>query len=302
MRPLLLVLLLCSGCASADAGETAIARIRRTGVVTIGYREAAIPFSFRDRDGQPAGYSVDLCRRVVDRLRHALAMPAIGIRYTPVTPATRIPLVANGGIDLECGTTTNTPQRARQVAFAYTHFIAGMTFVARADAGLASLGDLRGKIVASNAGSTSIERLYALNRTAGLGLTILTARDVGQGFLLMTTGRAAAFFNDDVVLDALVANAQDGHTYRISAQSLSVEPYAIMLPKGDPQFQRLVDDALQREFASGAAAALYHHWFERLVGPRRINLAMPMSAALRRAFANPAAVSRRSDMPVEQRP
>jgi glutamate/aspartate transport system substrate-binding protein len=273
-------------CSVLAEGGT-LEKIRETGTITLGHRESSIPFSYYDDQQRVVGYSMDLCGKIVEAVMREVDRPDLEIVLNPVTPATRIPLMANGTVDLECGSTTNNIERQRQVAFTMTHFVTGLRFVSRKDAAFQSLEDLKGKTVTSNAGTTSIKLLNELNTSRGLGLTILPAKDLAEGFLLVETGRAQAFFNDDIVLYGLVANSRNPKDFVVSSEALSVEPYGIMLRRGDQTFKKVADDALRAVYQSGEIAAIYRKWFESPIPPRGITLAFPMSESLRKVIAHP---------------
>jgi glutamate/aspartate transport system substrate-binding protein len=262
-------------------------KIRETGLITIGYRDGSIPFSYLDDRQKPIGFSMDICYRVVDDVRKRLALPDLQVQLRPVNSATRIPMVANNVIDLECGTTTNTPERERHVSFSVTTFVALSRLASLKSANISELRDLRGRTVVSTAGSTSIAKLIELNNTDDMQMTILAGKDHLQSFHMMETGRAVAFAMDDVLLHGLVTAAADPSRFRIGGSPLSVEPYAIGLPKGDPEFKKLVDGTIIGLFRSGQIYGIYHKWFESPIPPRDVNLHLPMSDLLKKLIENP---------------
>lgn len=281
------LLALCLGVAHAADGPT-LARVRDTGVIVIGYRPASLPFSYLDAQLRPTGYSVELCERVIAAVRSKLQLPDLEVRRVEVASATRMPLVINGTLDMECGITTHTAERARSQAFSLTIFVAETRLLARASAGVQSLADLRGRPVASTIGTTSIQHLAKVNEQQDLGIRILGGLDDPEGFQLLKSGRAAAFLMDDVVLRSLLAQQGPGaDEYRLSDQPLTVEPYAIGLRKGDPQFKALVDEVLAGLYRSGEIHAIYRRWFESPLPASGLNLRLPMSVAFRRVIANP---------------
>lgn len=274
--------------APADPAQSpTLRKIRDAGVITVGYRAASMPFSYLDGQRRPVGYTLDLCLRIVDAVRARLAQPDLELRMMPVSSATRLPLVANGTVDLECGVTTHTAERARSVAFSITTFVAASRLLSRKAAPVHTLDDLRGKTVASSLATTSMLHLHAQNQARGLDMTIVGALDDADSFRLVGTGRAAAYAMDDVLLSALMASAHDGADYRISDEALTTEPYAIGLKRGDPVFKQLVDEVLKGLFRSGEIHTLYKRWFQSPLPPRGLNLNLPMSAALRRAVEQP---------------
>lgn len=280
-------LALASGAAPAADGPT-LTRIRDTGVIVLGYRPASLPFSYLDAQLRPTGYTVELCERIVTAVRDRLQLPDLEVRRVEVASATRMPLVINGTLDLECGITTHTAERARSQAFSLTIFVAETRLMTRGGERVRSLFDLRGLPVASTIGTTSIQHLAKVNEQQGLGIRILGGLDDPEGFQMLKNGRASAFLMDDVLLRALVAQQGPGaDDYRISDQALTVEPYAIGLRKGDPQFKALVDEVLAGLYRSGEIHAIYRRWFESPLPPSGLNLKLPMSAAFRRVIAQP---------------
>ena len=263
-------------------------KVKETGTVTMGVRDSSVPFSYLDDKQQPVGFAIDVCLKVVDAVKARLALPGLKVVMTPVTSATRIPLLANGTIDLECGSTTNNAARQQQVAFSNTYFLTASKFVSKAAAGITGIDGLKGKTVVSTSGTTNIVQLNAANTARALNLNILTAKDHAESFLLMETGRAAAFVMDDVLLASLVASSKEPSAYRISDDAFSQpEPYAIMLRKDDPQFKTLVDATTAALFRSPEGTALYNRWFTQPIPPRNLNLNLPMAPGLARAFQNP---------------
>ncbi|MBV8037560.1 amino acid ABC transporter substrate-binding protein [Roseateles sp.] len=279
---------LCLGLAAHAADGPTLARVRETGVIVIGYRPASLPFSYLDAQLRPTGYSVELCERVIAAVREKLDLPDLEVRRVEVASATRMPLVINGTLDMECGITTHTAERARSQAFSLTIFVAETRLLARASDRVQSLADLRGRPVASTIGTTSIQHLAKVNEQQSLGIRILGGLDDPEGFQLLRSGRAAAFLMDDVVLRSLLAQQGPGaDDYRLSDQALTIEPYAIGLRKGDPQFKALVDEVLAGLYRSGEIHAIYRRWFESPLPSQGLNLKLPMSAAFRRVIANP---------------
>jgi len=226
--------------APALAQDGTLKKIKDSGSITIGHRDASIPFSYYDDKQQPVGYAMDLCHRIVDAVRANLKMPKIDVKYQLVTSANRIPLMANGTIDLECGSTTNNLDRQKQVWFTITHFVTANRYVAKKSANLRTLQDLKGKTVVSTAGTTNIKQITELNAQKNLGASILSANGHSESFLMVETGRAAAFVMDDILLYSLVATSKTPGDYAISADALSVEPYGIMVRKDDVAFKKVV--------------------------------------------------------------
>jgi glutamate/aspartate transport system substrate-binding protein len=282
-----LTIFLCAGLAQAQESGGTLAKIKKTGVVTLGVRDGSVPFSYLDDKQQYIGYSVDLCMQVVAALRRELGMPGLRVAMNPVTSANRIPLMANGTIDLECGSTTNNLERQQHVAFAPTMFLIGSRLLSKKSSNIHTLADMKGKTLVATAGTSTLKQMTMLNQQQNLGMKIVVAKDHPESFLMMDTGRAAAEANDDILLAAQVASAKDPSQYDISKAPLSVEPYGIMLRKGDPAFKKVVDAAIVRVYASGRIDAIYNKWFMAPIPPRQINLHFPMPPQLKAVFAHP---------------
>ena len=264
-----------------------LAKIKKTGAVTLGVRDGSVPFSYLDDKQQYIGYSVDLCMKVVGALRTELGLPNLKVAMNPVTSANRIPLMANGTIDLECGSTTNNLERQQQVAFAPTMFLIGSRLLAKKSSNIKSLADMKGKTLVATAGTSTLKQMTMLNNEQRLGMTILIGKDHPESFLIMETGRAVAEANDDILLAAQVANSKDPAQFQITSEPLSVEPYGIMMRKGDPAFKRVVDAAIVKVYQSGEITPIYNKWFLAPIPPKHINMNFPMPAQLKAAFARP---------------
>lgn len=265
-------------------------KIRETGVISLGGRDASFPFSYKvSAEGPPIGYSADLCQKVVDAVKAKLSLPQLKVEYTMVTPSNRIALVQNGTIDLECGTTTHTLARAQQVDFAPSHFVASIAVATRKDSGISQMNQLDSKTVATVTGSTSIQLLRAWRRNEQVQFTELSGKDTADTFLLLSNGRAQAMILEDVQLAGLIARSASPGEYMILTERLREEPYAFMLRKGDVAFKALVDETLTRVMKNGEAADLYAKWFTRPVPPSGVNLAYPMPAPVKDALSRPAA-------------
>lgn len=283
----LLPLLCVAAVASAQEPTGTLAKIKRTGQVVLGVRDGSIPFSFLDDKQQYQGYSVDLCLKIVDHLKTQLAMPALKVAYNPVTSANRIPLMANGTIDLECGSTTNNAERQQQVAFAPTMFVISSKLLAKKSANIRTLDDMKGKVLVATAGTTTLKQMTALNNERKLGMKILVGKDHPESFLMLETGRAQAEANDDILLAAQVATSKAPVDFAVSSEAMSVEPYGIMLRKGDAPFKKAVDEALRKVYQSDDIQRIYHKWFMSPIPPRNVNLNFPMPAALKAVLAKP---------------
>jgi glutamate/aspartate transport system substrate-binding protein len=274
-----------AGTAAAQQGT--LDKIKSSGAITIGHRDASLPFSYYDDTQQPIGYAMDLCAKIVDAVKAELKMPNLKTNYQLVTSANRIPLMANGTIDLECGSTTNNVARQEQVWFANTHFVTANRWVSKKSAKLKSLQDLKGKTVVSTAGTTNIKQITEINAAQNLGMNIISANGHPEAFQMVETGRAVAFVMDDILLAGLAAQSRSPKDYEISSVALSVEPYGIMVRKDDKAFKDVADKALSQVYKSGQINAIYAKWFQKPVPPKGINLNVPMSAQFKKVVANP---------------
>jgi glutamate/aspartate transport system substrate-binding protein len=273
--------------AAAGAQEGTLQKIKSSGSITIGHRDASIPFSYYDDKQQPVGYAMDLCHRIVDAVKADLKMPKIETKYQLVTSANRIPLMANGTIDLECGSTTNNLERQKTVWFTITHFVTANRWVAKKSAKLDKLEQLKGKTIVSTAGTTNIKQMTELNAAKNLGMNIISANGHPESFQMVETGRAAAFAMDDILLYSLVAQARNPGDYHISSEATSVEPYGIMVRKDDAAFKKVVDAAMTKIYKSGEINKIYEKWFQKPIPPKNLNLNIPMSPQFKKVVANP---------------
>ncbi len=263
-------------------------KIKETGAITLGHRDSSIPFSYLDDRQQPVGWAMDICMKIVEAVKAELKMPNLQVKLNPVTSATRIPLIANGTVDLECGSTTNNVERQKQVAFTNTHFLTASRFVSKKANKLDKIDDLKGKTVVSTAGTTNIKQLNEANAQRKLGINILSAKDHAEAFLMVETDRAAAFVMDDILLASLVASSKEPAAYAISSDAFSLpEPYGIMLRKDDPAFKRVVDRATAEFYKSPEGRKTYEKWFMQPIPPKGLNLNVPMSEHLKKAFDTP---------------
>jgi glutamate/aspartate transport system substrate-binding protein len=262
-------------------------KIKETGTITLGVRDSSIPFSYLDDNQSYQGYSIDLCMKVKTSIQKSLGMLKMDVKMVPVTSATRIPLMANGTVDLECGSTTNNMERQQQVSFAPTTFVTANRVLAKKASGVKVLDDLKGKTVVSTSGTSNLKQLTELNAQRGLGMTILTAKDHAEAFLMVETGRASAFVMDDILLSSLAATSKSPGDYMVSAEALSVEPYGLIERKGDPEFKKAVDAAVMSLMSSGEIKQIYAKWFQSPIPPKGINLNIPMSPQLAAVVAKP---------------
>jgi glutamate/aspartate transport system substrate-binding protein len=267
--------------------EGTFRKVKETGTFTIGYRESSLPLSYLDEGLQPVGFSIELCKHVVDAVKAKLGAPGLTIKYNPVTSANRIPLVANGTVDIECGSTANMTARQKQVGFSYTVFVPQFRWIARAKGDINTADDLRGKTVVVTAGTNTALFVTKMNNDDKLGMTVVQGKDHAESFLLVETGRASAWMEDDVLIAGFRANAKVPGDFKLLEKSYPSDPYALMLRKDDPQFKTLVDDTLAKLMRSGEFEKLYVRWFENPIPPKGINIQLPMSDALRRAIKEP---------------
>ncbi len=287
-----LVLAAAFGAGQAHAEELTgtLKNIKETGAITLGFRDSSIPFSFLDDNQKPVGFAMDICTRIVDAVKKELKLDKLEVKLNPVTSATRIPLMANGTIDLECGSTTNNAEREKQVAFTNTHFLTASRFVSKKANNLTLIDDLKGKSVVSTSGTTNIKQLTEANAARNLGITIIPAKDHAEAFLMVETDRAAAFVMDDILLASLVAGSKNPAAYAISKDAFSKpEPYGIMLRRDDPAFKKVVDAATAALYTSGEGEKLYDKWFMQKIPPKGLNLNTPMAPELKHEFAHPSA-------------
>jgi ABC-type amino acid transport substrate-binding protein len=273
--------------ASPAHAQSMLGQIRNTQSITIAHRDSSIPFSYLDANRQPIGYAMDLCLKVVDAIKRELKLPALKLNYLSVTSATRIPSIAQGKAAMECGSTTNTAERRKQVDYTIAHFISSARFLVRNDSGISKLEDLQGRVVASTKGSTNIKTLERINAERALNLKVLEAADHGEAFGMVAQKKADAFAMDDVLLFGLRANSTQPEAFTVIGKPMTIEPYAIMLPKGDAAFKKVVDVEMRRIILSGEIQVLYKKWFEQPIPPKGINLNLPMPYMLRDSFKYP---------------
>ena len=257
-----------------------IDKIKQGGTMTIAYRESSIPFSYLDDKAQPTGFAYEICEKVAEKVKAATGRADMKKQYQAVTSANRIPLLQNGTIDIECGSTTNNSERGKQVQFATNYFYTGTRFLVKTGTNVAKLGDLAGKQVVSTTGTTNFQIIRRLNEEQKLGIDLLGAKDHAESALMVQTGRAVAFAMDDILLYGLKASSQNPAELAVVGEPIQVEPYAIMIRKDDPAFKKLVDDTLAGLMKSGEFEALYKKWFQSPIPPKGINLNAPMSKEL----------------------
>jgi glutamate/aspartate transport system substrate-binding protein len=292
--PLALTLIAAMATGLAASGASAepdgrLEKIRASHTITLGFPENSPPFGYRDNQHEPDGYSVAICRQIVERLKSAAGIPDLAIRFNPTTSATRIPLLANNTIDLECGTTTNLPDRHKLASFAPTTFVAQVVLVARKDSGL-DVNDVttfRGKTVAAQAGGQTFRLISQLSAKSNLDIAAMPAKDAEIAFLAVETGRAQGLISDDALAYASVARSKTPDQFAIATKGLEIAPYGILEPKDDDAFKAVVDKAVLEMIKDGTIARLYQTYFTTPALPNNVNLNFPMSAALKHALDNP---------------
>ncbi|MDQ0069273.1 glutamate/aspartate transport system substrate-binding protein [Variovorax boronicumulans] len=264
----------------AQAADT-LAKIAESGKITLAYRESSVPFSYLDGPNKPIGFSVELSNAVVEAVKKKLNKPNLQVSLMAVTSQNRIPLITNGTVDLECGSTTNNSARGKDVAFAVNHFYTGTRLLTKKSSKIKDYADLAKKTVASTTGTTNALVMRKYNTEKNLGMDIVLGKDHADAFLLVESDRAVAFAMDDILLFGLIANSKNPADYEVVGESLQVEPYACMLPKDDPAFKKLVDDTFIGMMKSGEFEKLYTKWFMQPIPPKNVPLNLPMSDQLK---------------------
>jgi glutamate/aspartate transport system substrate-binding protein len=256
-------------------------------VISLGHRESSIPFSYYDDKQNVVGYSHEFALKVVEAVKQKLNMPSLKVKLTPITSQNRIPLVQNGTVDIECGSTTNNAERQQQASFSNTIFIIGTRLMTKKDSGIKDFSDLKGKTVVTTAGTTSERLLRKMNQDKKLGMNIISAKDHGESFLTLSTGRAVAFMMDDALLAGERAKSNNPADFVIVGTPQSHEAYGCMMRKNDPAFKKVVDDAIAKVQTSGEADKIYKKWFESPIPPKGLNLNFPESEDMKKLFKNP---------------
>jgi len=283
MKPIKTIIALAIGSTlvlSAHAQST-LDKIRETGTITIAYREASIPFSYLNEKAQPVGFAWELSEKIANAVKTELGLTNLNIKTQAVTSANRMPLLSNGTIDLECGSTTNNATRAKSVDFSVNYFYASTRLLVRADSGIAGLNDLKGKTLVSTSGTTPLQLMQSTNHRDKLGINIITSNDHDTGFLNVQQGMANAFAMDDVLIYGLRAAAPKPTDYAVVGEPMNIEPYACMVRKDDAAFKAIVDKTIVALMESGEFAEMYNRWFTQPIPPKGINLELPMSAELK---------------------
>ena len=276
----------------AAAQSDTLKKIKDSGIITMGVRDASGAMSFTLGPNQYTGFHVDICDHVITDIKKAISRDKIEVRYQLVTPQNRIPLVQNGTVDIECGTTTNNAARQKDVAFAPTLYVEGIRVGVKSTSTITTTAQLAGKSVAATTGSTSVQALRKIKRD-GSELNEVLAKDNAEGFLLLESGRAEAFVADGQILATLISKSKDSGQYKLLDQVLSVEPIAIMIRKDDPAFKKVVDDSVGALAKSGEVARLYDKWFMQPIPPSNTKVGLPANALTKEAWAKP------NDKPLE---
>ncbi|WP_185732258.1 glutamate/aspartate ABC transporter substrate-binding protein [Burkholderia sp. Bp8963] len=287
-KAVLMAAALCAFAGGVHAQETGtLKKIKDTGVIALGHRESSIPFSYYDQNQQVVGYSREFQLKVVDAVKKKLNLPNLQTKNIPVTSQNRIPLVQNGTVDIECGSTTNNAERQQQAAFSDTIFVIGTRLMTNKSSGVKDFADLKGKTVVTTAGTTSERLLRKMNNDKQMGMNIISAKDHGDSFNTLESGRAVAFMMDDALLAGERAKAKKPDEWVIVGTPQSEEAYGCMMRKGDTEFKKVVDDAIAQVEKSGEAEKIYAKWFENPIPPKGLNLKFPLSDSMKKLYANP---------------
>lgn len=274
------------GVASAHAASQTLDKMKSTGAITMGVRESSIPMSYTTGDSRFDGYHVEVCRMILADLKDKLGLSTLRINYQPVTSQNRVPLVQNGTVDIECGTTTNNTARAKDVGFANTLYVEEVRIAVRANSGINSISQLAGKKVATTTGTTSVQLLRKHEKANGVNFDEVFGKDHADSFLLLESGRADAFVMDGSILAGNIANSKNPKDYKIVGEVLATEPIAIMVPKNDPEFKAAVNAAIAKIVANGNMPKLWNKWFLAPIPPKNIVVGLELSRATKNAWAN----------------
>ena len=271
---------------SAIASSATLDKIKATGAVTMGVRESSIPMSYTTGDSRFDGFHIEVCRMILNDIKDKLGMSTLRINYQPVTAQNRMPLVQNGTVDIECGTTTNNTARQRDVSFANTLYVEEVRIAVKANSGINSISQLAGKKVATTTGTTSVQLLRKHEKATGVNFDEVFGKDHSDSFLLLESGRADAFVMDGSILAGNIANSRNPKDYKIVGEVLSTEPIAIMVRKDDPQFKAAVNAAIAKIVANGSMPKLWDKWFLKPIPPKNSVVGLELSAATKNAWAN----------------
>ena len=274
------------GAVNAHAASQTMDKIKSTGTVTMGVRESSIPMSYTTGDSRFDGYHVEICRMILADVKDKLGLSTLRINYQPVTSQNRVPLVQNGTVDIECGTTTNNTARAKDVGFANTLYIEEVRIAVKANSGITSISQLAGKKVATTTGTTSVQLLRKHEKANGVNFDEVFGKDHADSFLLLESGRADAFVMDGSILAGNIANSKNPKDYKIVGEVLATEPIAIMVPKNDPEFKAAVNAAIAKIVANGKMPGLWNKWFLAPIPPKNIVVGLELSPATKNAWAN----------------
>ena len=272
---------------SAQAASPTLDKIKSTGAITMGVRESSIPMSYATGGSKFDGYHVEICRLILNDIKDRLGLSTLRVNYQPVTSQNRVPLIQNGTIDIECGTTSNTAARAKDVGFANTLYVEEVRIAVKANSGISSIAQLVGKKVATTTGTTSVQLLRKHEKANGVNFDEVFGKDHADSFLLLESGRADAFVMDGSILAGNIANAKNPKDFKIVGEVLSTEPIGIMVPKNDPEFKAAVNTAIAKIVASGKMPALWDKWFLKPIPPKNIVVGLELSPATKNAWANP---------------
>jgi glutamate/aspartate transport system substrate-binding protein len=272
---------------AAHAASQTLDKIKEVGKIAFGYREASIPFAYIGADQKPTGLSLDLCSMVADKIRGVLQRPELGIEYVPVNASNRIPLLQNSTIDVECGSTTNTAERQKQVSFSVAIYVASPRWLVSTSSHVMESKGLDGQTVVITQGSLNFAVAKKVLDDQKLNVTIVQAKDHAESLLMLGTGRASAWFEDDILVAGLVANASDPKAFRMLPATYAPSYYGLMTRREDPEFKALVDAVIREKMASGAFDRLYVKWFESPIPPKGQNLQLPMSDAMKARVVSP---------------
>jgi len=274
------------GSFNSQAASPTLDKIKSSGAVTMGVRESSIPMSYTTGDSRFDGYHVEICRQILGEIKDKLNLSALRINYQPVTSQNRVPLVQNGTVDIECGTTTNNNARAKEVAFANTLYVEEVRIAVKANSGITSIAQLNGKKVATTTGTTSVQLLRRHEKANGVNFEEVFGKDHADSFLLLESGRADAFVMDGSILAGNIANSKNPKDYKIVGEILSTEPIAIMVRKDDPEFKAAVNAAIAKIVANGKMPGLWNKWFLSPIPPKNIVVGLELSPATKNAWAN----------------
>jgi glutamate/aspartate transport system substrate-binding protein len=272
---------------AAEAASQTLEKIKEVGKIAFGYRQASIPFAYLGDDQRPTGLSLDLCSAVADRIRSELRRPELQTEYVPVDASNRIPLLQNGTIDVECGSTTNTAERQKQVSFSVTTYVASPRWLVSAASPITDLNGLEGQAIVVTQGSLNLVIAGKIIGEQKLNARIFQAKDHAESILMLRTGRAAAWFEDDILVAGLVANSSDPKAFRMLPAAYAPTYYGLMTRREDPEFKALVDSVIREKMASGEFNRLYVKWFQSPIPPKGQNLQLPMSDAMKARVASP---------------